>query len=100
MHTERIEYHADGQRGVGFPARAYLIVLVAACGTEADTRPETAAYISEAILVPQCGRGGCHSADLRQHDLAFDSITDSIASLQSFGRQGAPMVVRGDAPGS
>lgn len=59
------------------------LLLVVGCGTEPDTRPPTADYIIEAILVPNCGRAACHSSATRAHGLAFDTIPESIASIQN-----------------
>src|SRR5262249_45693554 len=35
---------------------AVFLLVATACGTTPDTRPETADYICQAILVPGCGR--------------------------------------------
>jgi hypothetical protein len=74
--------------------RASLMVLLvlAGCVGGTDTRPETAAYVSEAILVPSCGRAACHSGATAAHGLPFDTVDDSIASMRSgTGRRG-PLV--------
>ncbi len=76
-----------------------VAMLATACGTQPDTRPETADYIIEAILVPYCGRAGCHSSDARAHNLAFDTIPDALAAMQTTQR-GMPMVVPGNSGGS
>jgi hypothetical protein len=77
-------------------ANALLVsLLAAACGIEPDTRPETLDYVVEAILAPDCGRGGCHSSDTRAHDLEFDTIAAASAALQT--RQRNQMMV---VPGS
>jgi hypothetical protein len=60
---------------------ALLIVL--GCGTEPDTRPQTADYIIEAILVPNCGRAACHSSATRAHHLAFDTIPNALDSMRN-----------------
>ena len=71
--------------------------MLAACATDAtDPRPETAAYVIEAILVPSCGRGGCHSTETKAHDLAFDTIDGSLAAMKSRQRGGRTLVVPGD----
>ena len=78
----------------------YLVLaLASACGTSPDTRPETADYIIEAILVPSCGRGGCHTAATQPHGLAFDTIANARAALSSSQRRGV-LVQAGDAQGS
>ena len=82
------------------PRYALVLMLAASCGTEPDRRPETAAYITDAILVPYCGRGGCHSTATKAHGLAFDTIPNALAAMHGTGRDGAPMLVPGDANGS
>jgi hypothetical protein len=76
------------------------LIAVTACLGKPDNRPQTADYIIEAILVPQCGRAACHSSAARSHDLAFDNIPDSLDALNSTGRKGQPLVVRNDPMGS
>ncbi len=71
------------------------LALLGACGTEPDTRPETADYIIVAILAPSCGRGGCHSSETRAHDLAFDTIDAAEASMRS-SDHGQKLVVPGE----
>jgi hypothetical protein len=66
-------------------------LALVACGTETDDRPETAAYISAAILVPYCGRAACHSSATRAHNLNFGSVEASIATLKT-----QALVVPGD----
>lgn len=75
------------------------MISIAACASETDSRPETADYIIEAILVPHCGRADCHSSSSDQHGYAFDSIGDAEAALTSSDR-GHPLVVPGDPAGS
>ena len=62
---------------------AALALLVAACGTEPDTRPETLDYVVVAILTPNCGRGGCHSSNTQAHSLVFDTIPAATAALHT-----------------
>jgi hypothetical protein len=72
--------------------------LVAACGAQ-DDRPETLAYITDAILVPYCGRAGCHSASTAARNLKFDNVDDSLAALRTRqGRRGTnmPMITIGE----
>lgn len=71
-----------------------LLLGLAACAAEPDSRPETAAYISEAILVPYCGRAACHSSDTNEHNYTLDSVASSIEEMQ----QG--LVKPGSAKGS
>jgi hypothetical protein len=73
-----------------------LLALVASCADQTDTRPETADYIIEAILVPFCGRAGCHTAETQPHNLAFDTIDNALAAMKSSDR-GMALVVPGDA---
>ena len=81
-----------------FRALAALAVI-ASCNATSDTRPETADYVIEAILVPQCGRGGCHTADTQPHGLAFDTIDGAKAALATTQREGK-MVKPFDPDGS
>jgi hypothetical protein len=76
-----------------------LSISIVACATGPDTRPETADYIIEAILVPYCGRGGCHSSETRARNMAFDTIAGSKAALQT-SQRGQTMVVAGSPQGS
>ena len=78
-------------------AMVMLTVLIAlgACGSEPDTRPETAAYVIEAILAPRCGSAACHSSDTRVHDYAFDTIPAALTAMKNSSR-GRTLVVPGD----
>ena len=69
--------------------RSLAWFIVAACGTSQDTRPETADYIVDAVLVPYCARAGCHSASAQPKGIMFDNIPDAIDAMQ-------PLVVPGD----
>jgi hypothetical protein len=72
------------------------VALLAACGTDTDTRPETADYIIEAILAPSCGRAACHSSETAAHNLAFDTIAAGKAALiGGSGKRGEKLVVAG-----
>lgn len=78
------------------PGRIPLVfALLSACATQADTRPETADYISEAILAPNCGRGACHSSVARVHGFTFDTIDASIVSMKA-ELHGKPLVIPAD----
>ena len=72
-----------------------LLALAGACGTT-DTRPETADYIIEAILVPYCGRGGCHSSATQAGNLPFDTIPSALDSLTKSSRRGR-LVIAGSS---
>ena len=52
------------------------LAALAACGTT-DDRPQTAAYLTDAILAPYCGRATCHSTDSATRNLAFDTIPNA-----------------------
>jgi hypothetical protein len=71
-----------------------LLALIAGCADQTDNRPATADYVIEAILVPFCGRAGCHTSETQPHNLAFDTIDDALASLKTSDR-GKPLVVPG-----
>ena len=78
---------------------ALVCILVVACGTDPDTRPETADYVIEAILVPYCGRAACHSTNTAAHGLIFDTIDGSLASMTMADR-GQKLVVPNNPDGS
>ncbi len=73
-----------------------VLALAGACGTTPDTRPETADYIIDAILVPYCGRGGCHSSATEARNIAFDTIPNSLAAMTT-SQRGQRLVVKGNA---
>ncbi len=56
-----------------------LLVLVGCNATE--DRPETLAYITEAILAPNCATANCHSAMKNEYGYAFDSVAASQRSM-------------------
>nr|HEX4317152.1 c-type cytochrome domain-containing protein [Kofleriaceae bacterium] len=76
-----------------------LALTTAACSATSDTRPETADYVIQAILVPACGRGGCHTEDTQPHGLAFDTIANAKTALATRDR-GRQMVIAGDPDNS
>lgn len=65
--------------------RILLVLAITGCITQAGPRPETADYVIGAILVPYCGRGGCHTSATRPRDLAFDTIPNALDSIRSQG---------------
>ncbi len=71
------------------------VALLGACANESTTR-ETASYIIEAILVPHCAHGGCHTSVTKPHNLAFDTIPAAIASMKSVDKR-SPLVTPGDS---
>ena len=90
--------HASVRAPMKFLA-CVLLAFVASCADQTDTRPQTADYIIEAILVPFCGRAGCHTAETQPHNLAFDTIDNAMASLKKTDR-GMQLVVPGSADSS
>lgn len=60
----------------------FLLLLAAACGTTTDDRPETAAYITEAILAPNCGRASCHSSGTASSGYVLDTLDTARRSLR------------------
>ena len=77
--------------------RTLLFVVLAGCVGGADSRPQTAAYISQAILVPNCGRAACHSAATAAHGIALDSVQDAIAAMSSTSGRRGRLVTPGDS---
>jgi hypothetical protein len=70
-----------------FAPSYFVLAIAAVCALAAcnvtDDRPETLAYITEAILAPSCGTAECHSAMKREKGYAFDTVEnaqDSIAN--------------------
>jgi len=76
--------------------RACAVVLALLVGCASEPQPETADYIIEAILVPYCGRAGCHTAETQPHNLAFDTIDNALAAMKAMGRDNMILVVPGD----
>lgn len=79
-----------------------VFAIAAACGTT-DDRPRTAPYVTDAILVPYCGRASCHSADSAARGLAFDSIPNAKKAFAAMvERDGVTwqVVVPGDSQSS
>jgi hypothetical protein len=60
---------------------AWLLPLLAACGTTTDDRPRTIEYVTEAILAPTCGAANCHSTFAQQRGDVFDTVEGSRRSL-------------------
>ena len=78
-----------------------LLLSLAACGSEPDTRPETLDYIAAAILAPQCAQASCHTAATRAHGLAFDTVASTEQALHSSRcKDSMPMIDIGNAAGS
>lgn len=53
-------------------------LLLAGCGTTTDDRPETAAYITAAILAPNCGRASCHASGTGSHGIVLDTVANAL----------------------
>jgi len=60
---------------------AWLLPLLAACGTTTDDRPRTIDYVTEAVLAPTCGAANCHSSFAQQKGDVFDTVEASRRSL-------------------
>src|SRR5258706_12075966 len=71
-----------------------FVVVLSACAIGRDARPETADYVVEPILVPYCGRGGCHSSETRARNMAFDTIAGALAALRT-NQRNQPMITVG-----
>jgi hypothetical protein len=54
--------------------------LAAAC-TTTDDRPQTLAYVTETILVPNCATAECHSSLRAQDGYVFDTVEHTQDSL-------------------
>jgi hypothetical protein len=57
-----------------------LLLGLVACTTTED-RPETLAYITEAVLAPNCASAECHSAMKAQSTDVFDSVAAAQSSI-------------------
>jgi len=62
-----------------------LACLLAACAHD-DERPETLAYVTEAILAPNCGTANCHSTWKHEEDDVFDTVAGALAAMQNKNR--------------
>ncbi len=51
-----------------------LVIASAGCTRDADDRPKTLAYITEAILAPTCGKAECHSTFAQTVGDVFDTV--------------------------
>lgn len=65
--------------------RAWVLALLAACGTTTDDRPRTIGYITEAILAPTCGEAECHSTFRQSRNDVFDTVAGARRSLVDNG---------------
>ena len=56
-------------------------LALSACGDSVDDRPPTLPYITEAILVPACGKAECHSSFKREVGDTFDTVDETRRTL-------------------
>jgi hypothetical protein len=63
-------------------ALAGLVVGMAACGDEVDDRPLTTAYITVAILRPNCGTISCHSSQTKTKGFVLDTVEGVRAAVE------------------
>jgi hypothetical protein len=72
------------------------VVIFASCASE-QPAPDLD-YVTEAILVPYCGRGGCHSTNTAAHNLIFDTVEGTRAAMMTTGtgKRGSAKVNPGD----
>ena len=71
-------------------------VAVAACTQTDNDRPATLAYITEAILQPNCAQDVCHSSYRREKGYAFDTVDNARRSIKPSAS--APSLVNTDDP--
>ena len=71
-------------------------VAVAACTQTDNDRPATLAYITEAILQPNCAQDVCHSSYRREKGYAFDTVDNARRSIRPSAS--APSLVNTDDP--
>ncbi len=62
-----------------------LVIASAGCTRDADDRPRTLAYITEAILAPTCGKAECHSTFAQTEGDVFDTVVGARDSLVNNG---------------
>lgn len=77
-----------------------VAIVLGACGTAVDDRPQTLEYVVEAITRPYCSTAQCHSAFVAAgpnipggSSYSFDSVADAQVSMQG-------IVTPGDSAGS
>ncbi len=58
-----------------------LAIASAGCTRDADDRPQTLAYITEAILAPTCGKAECHSTFAQAQGYVLDTVAGARASI-------------------
>lgn len=75
---------------------ALIVVLVAACGTEPDSRPATLEVVTLTVLAPSCGQVQCHSSSTtREKNYAFDTVEGTREALGTNGLKVNEAVARG-----
>ena len=62
-------------------APVFLSLLIAGCGGTEDTRSRQWAYISTAIIQPNCATANCHSAIAERSGVVLDTITHGYLAL-------------------
>ena len=62
---------------------AFAALVLAACGTTDDERPQNLDYITEAILAPNCAGSTCHSEFAQTKGYVFDNIAGARRSFQN-----------------
>jgi hypothetical protein len=62
---------------------AFAALVLAACGTTDDERPQNLDYVTEAILAPSCGGSTCHSEFAQTKGYVFDNIAGARRSFQN-----------------
>lgn len=73
-----------------------IVVLVAACGTEPDSRPATLEVVTLTVLAPSCGQVQCHSSStMREKDYEFDTVEGAREALGTNGLKVNEAVARG-----
>ena len=68
------------------------VIAMTACTQTDNDRPRTLAYITEAILQPNCGQGVCHSSYRREKGYAFDTVEVAKQSMAPRTDGSTPLV--------
>lgn len=62
-----------------------MLPLVAACGTEPDSRPVTFEAVVFEVLAPTCGQVQCHSTSTHTEGYALDTLEAARSSMSGAG---------------
>jgi len=73
---------------------------LAGCGDELDDRPADLDYIVVTVLRPACGTASCHSSLTKTAGFAFDTVEETIASIEKQAGSDEPLVVAGNPEAS